>query len=64
MSAYVIIDCGYNCHAKCEMKVAPNCTKKKLVRSRGGARGTTYSDTTLSVGTGARSSKLSIAFDF
>lgn len=21
--------CGFNCHAKCEMKVAPNCSKKK-----------------------------------
>ncbi|CAG8515065.1 8350_t:CDS:10 [Acaulospora morrowiae] len=28
-------DCGYNCHAKCEMKVPPNCTKKKGSIKRG-----------------------------
>ncbi|CAG8576490.1 4893_t:CDS:2 [Diversispora eburnea] len=35
-------DCGYNCHAKCEMKVPPNCTKKKYIRPAHGSRGTIY----------------------
>lgn len=26
---YTCIACGFNCHAKCEMKVAPNCSKVK-----------------------------------
>ncbi|CAG8475963.1 12432_t:CDS:10 [Funneliformis caledonium] len=24
-----VLDCGYNCHARCEMKVPPTCTKQK-----------------------------------
>lgn len=24
-----VVACGYNCHAKCEMKVPPNCTRVK-----------------------------------
>ncbi|CAG8434589.1 6981_t:CDS:10 [Ambispora gerdemannii] len=28
-------ECGYNCHSKCEMKVPPNCTRKKGVINRG-----------------------------
>lgn len=29
INQHVDIACGLNCHAKCEMKVAPNCTKVK-----------------------------------
>ncbi|RHZ77479.1 hypothetical protein Glove_177g134 [Diversispora epigaea] len=38
-------DCGYNCHAKCEMKVPPNCTKQKYNRAAHGSRATIYSET-------------------
>ena len=29
-----LLDCGYNCHAKCEMKVPPYCTETKYVRPK------------------------------
>ncbi|KAF0420928.1 FCH-domain-containing protein [Gigaspora margarita] len=37
-------DCGYNCHAKCEMRVPPNCTKKKGELNRGTITSGTFSN--------------------
>ncbi|CAG8627980.1 13940_t:CDS:10, partial [Cetraspora pellucida] len=37
-------DCGYNCHAKCEMKVPPNCTKRKGELKRGTITSGTFSN--------------------
>ncbi|CAG8633452.1 10160_t:CDS:10 [Dentiscutata erythropus] len=37
-------DCGYNCHAKCEMKVPPNCTKRKGELNRGTITSGTFSN--------------------
>nr|CAG8531092.1 8011_t:CDS:10 [Entrophospora candida] len=41
-------ECGYNCHAKCEMKVPPTCTKQKGVIKRGLVNSGTFSSNTIS----------------
>ncbi|PKK76940.1 FCH-domain-containing protein [Rhizophagus irregularis] len=37
-------DCGYNCHARCEMKVPPICTKEKGKIVKGLVRSETFSN--------------------
>ncbi|RIA98362.1 hypothetical protein C1645_731713 [Glomus cerebriforme] len=37
-------DCGYNCHARCEMKVPPTCTKEKGNIVRGIVQSGTFSN--------------------
>ncbi|CAJ0889104.1 5343_t:CDS:10 [Entrophospora sp. SA101] len=44
----VVGECGYNCHAKCEMKVPPTCTKQKGVIKRGLVNSGTFSSNTIS----------------
>src|SRR3954453_5380150 len=38
------LDCGYNCHARCEMKVPPTCTKEKGKVVKGIVRSGTISN--------------------
>ncbi|CAG8561719.1 2807_t:CDS:10, partial [Ambispora leptoticha] len=44
-------ECGYNCHAKCEMKVPPNCTRKKGIINRGLVTSIAFSNPTSPWGT-------------
>jgi len=41
---HLALDCGYNCHARCEMKVPPTCKKEKGKVVRGIVQSGTFSN--------------------